>query len=277
MATAAAGRSTSTPGNNSQGKTHITLCGTCNKQVGDNAKALECEVCNVWFHAKCHNVSDKLYEALTEEDDNCAWYCNNSKQGAKKLRLQVIAVQKDHEAIKFALQNLTEQCATNANEVSKLNNNIRDTNQQVKDLQSSLEIRLGGIEAKLQNLPTQDGSYLATFRAELEQKIDAAQQKTTTAVQALEHRASSGTSTGRPGSGLTFGPDNTRVLRQGLTELDQIEKRKLNLIIANLPEQESPEEDMRAVTEMFKEEFKLVTKITRTSRQEDNWREKTGY
>ena len=246
------------------------VCGTCNKQVGENENALECDVCDVWFHVKCQKVSIKLYEALREDDDdNIAWYCNNCKYGAKKLRLQVIAIQKDHETIKTALDNLTAQSSTNSTEIIKLGNTVKDTNQQMRDLQSSLDTRLEGIEAELSNHSKQDRSYLEVLKTDLEQKINSVHSKTTTTMQALEHQVTKVASTApsnMPGSMPALGLDNTRALRQGLMELQQIEERKLNLIIINLPEQETPEEDIQAVTTMIKEEFKLNTKISKATR-----------
>ena len=57
-----------------------------------------------------------------------------------------------------------------------------------------------------------------------------------------------------PASGFS----DTRILRQRLTELEQIEQRKQNLIVANLAEQNTPAEDIQLDTTMIKEEFNLI-------------------
>lgn len=60
----------------------IILCPDCQKPCIDSDKAIECEFCERWFHAKCQKVSDSLYQAIV--DDSKAgtqmihWYCNSS-------------------------------------------------------------------------------------------------------------------------------------------------------------------------------------------------------
>ena len=101
-------------------------CGTCNKTVTNRNLALCCDVCELWFHIKWQNVSTKLYEALRDEEEDCPWYCKISKQGAKNLRLQVIAIRRENEAIKAALGNLTKQCSNNILELTRLSRNMED-------------------------------------------------------------------------------------------------------------------------------------------------------
>ena len=60
-------------------------------------------------------------------------------------------------------------------------------------------------------------------------------------------------------------PD-TRALRRGLTELEEIESRKRNLIVVNLPESSTEEEDAAAVRNMLREEFGLEHEIARAER-----------
>jgi hypothetical protein len=39
------------------GPTYIKyLCGICSKNVNWNAKALQCDGCDIWYHTKCSNV-----------------------------------------------------------------------------------------------------------------------------------------------------------------------------------------------------------------------------
>lgn len=43
-------------------------------------------------------------------------------------------------------------------------------------------------------------------------------------------------------------------------------RNKLNLIVINIPDQGTEEEDMQAILRMIREEFRLETKITNTPR-----------
>ena len=52
-------------------------CGICHKNVNKNQKAIQCNECNFWFHAKCEKISDLEYKILCDQPDNIPWFCVN--------------------------------------------------------------------------------------------------------------------------------------------------------------------------------------------------------
>ncbi len=50
-------------------------CGTCHKPVRKNQKGILCDLCNIWYHAKCINMPDREYFRLGNCDE--PWECNN--------------------------------------------------------------------------------------------------------------------------------------------------------------------------------------------------------
>lgn len=253
------------------------LCGVCKGEVVDSDRALCCDVCTIWFHIKCTKVTVQLYNAMVEaqkdDPDACPWYCPNCKQGAKSLRIQVIAIRRDQEEIKLELNKLSAQCTTNSAQISSINSNVNETNQKLANLQSSLDERLTRIEAGLSkpttDLQNHDKSYLEAFKSGIEQKLVSANEKHAATLRAIEEKFTSvalNRPTVEPGPTPTFELNDTRKLRQCLSELEKIDQKKLNLVVANLPEQQSEEEDTQAFTRMIKEEFKLVVKVSKTTR-----------
>ena len=59
-----------------------TNCGQCNNSVGKKAKALQCEICEKWFHTTCEGINDKTYELITEDSSSGTpklhWYCTKT-------------------------------------------------------------------------------------------------------------------------------------------------------------------------------------------------------
>lgn len=56
------------------GPTYIKYpCGICSKNVNWNAKALQCDGCDIWYHTKCSNVPPHIYKAL--QGNNLSWIC----------------------------------------------------------------------------------------------------------------------------------------------------------------------------------------------------------
>ena len=51
-------------------------CGVCSKGCRKNQKAIQCDDCNVWFHAKCTGVNKTEYANLSARP-NTNWTCMN--------------------------------------------------------------------------------------------------------------------------------------------------------------------------------------------------------
>ena len=50
-------------------------CVVCQKPCKSNQRAIACDDCDQWFHAKCMGISDKSYQQLGNKSSS--WYCTN--------------------------------------------------------------------------------------------------------------------------------------------------------------------------------------------------------
>ena len=50
-------------------------CGICKNEVKRHDKAVQCDLCNKWYHIGCVGTSSAYYEKL--ENDTKQWYCPN--------------------------------------------------------------------------------------------------------------------------------------------------------------------------------------------------------
>lgn len=68
-------------------KNNNNICLSCEEMVRNGSKALECEVCDSWFHIKCENIPEKFYEFLNDDDagQQFHWTCNSCKRGYGKI------------------------------------------------------------------------------------------------------------------------------------------------------------------------------------------------
>lgn len=48
-------------------------CGKCSLPVTDDHQGLQCDTCNIWFHAPCQRVGNMQYDYLSSS--NCSWHC----------------------------------------------------------------------------------------------------------------------------------------------------------------------------------------------------------
>jgi len=61
----------------------------CDVLVHDGDKALFCEICNLWYHIKCPNITAAIYGVL-QKSPGVHWYCEGCDKGVSKL-LQTLA------------------------------------------------------------------------------------------------------------------------------------------------------------------------------------------
>ena len=66
-------------------------CGSCQKKVTTNG--VLCEVCGFWFHCKCQQVSDQLYDTLSTYQKEVHWYCSSCREGVAKILTDVLKLQ----------------------------------------------------------------------------------------------------------------------------------------------------------------------------------------
>ena len=152
------------------------LCPDCQLVVDDQSKAIECEVCDRWYHTSCQNMSDALYEVLIcEETTNVSWFCKCCNQGAKSMMTKIYKLNERQERVENGLVMLTE-----------LHQNLND---RITSLGSSLEARMTTQEkvieerfltmetvftSRMQKLKTQSVDGAADITREMEDRHDRA-------------------------------------------------------------------------------------------------------
>ena len=60
-----------------QGPKH--QCGLCQKLVKRNDRAIQCDICDLWVHIRCENISKAQYNHLVNSENDSEWYCSKCK------------------------------------------------------------------------------------------------------------------------------------------------------------------------------------------------------
>jgi hypothetical protein len=65
-----------TAGEYLEGNSTIFPCGNCENPVTWNCKGVQCDMCEIWYHADCQNVGDSFYDRLGDSTAGIAvWKC----------------------------------------------------------------------------------------------------------------------------------------------------------------------------------------------------------
>lgn len=241
-----------TTSTNSSGKK--TNCGDCTKEVKTRDKAVECEICLVWFHTKCGNVSDTLYKVLQEEPDNCHWYCKNCSRGAKTIYLSMVSLRSTMEDIQSELLGIHSDLNTLKSDVNSIEEESRETKREARETRRAVERLQFNEEAKelcvsrlekrletLENRPSRDITRIESRLDVLENRPNIEITQESTLVDKVIEKTAD-------------------LVNKHMSEKEDQESRRMNLVIFNFPESGTKKQDIDKVSEMFKEEFNLVIK-----------------
>ena len=52
-----------------QSECNKNQCSICAKNVRNNSKAVQCDICDLWVHASCEQISNKRYNELSDPEN----------------------------------------------------------------------------------------------------------------------------------------------------------------------------------------------------------------
>lgn len=118
-------------------------CPDCDKTVLENQRAVECDICNTWFHCPCQKVSAAMYKLLnSDENENISWYCNGCKRGAKKLMSQIININERQNQVEIHMVEIEKRQDSTEQRVQEIENKVDvKIETKMKDNMSELEDR----------------------------------------------------------------------------------------------------------------------------------------
>ena len=61
----------------SQSEDTATPCASCKLAYSEGDQAINCEMCNKWFHRTCIDMSVADYKVLTKICDSVKWFCRD--------------------------------------------------------------------------------------------------------------------------------------------------------------------------------------------------------
>lgn len=267
----------------------VYLCGSCNLAVTDELCA-SCEICHGWFHYACVNIPTNQAEFVNSPQIH--WFCIQCNTSAQELIENLRDLTSKQEKLNNDLAKLVDTVKTEAKQqaqtvVSTLEVKIQNLTQKQEELEKNLsaaakdeaktyvDSRLNEeqletkiydrVIAKTDVLPNNDRSYAAAAAPTTEQ-LDMIKAELKTEFQAFTQQFP------------TSNEDHKRlisaVVREDHDERERIKQRAPNLIIHNLPESNSVNEDVQQVNTIIKDVLRYanfeIVKATRLGFPQDD-------
>ena len=91
-----------------------SLCGHCNKLVKNDSPAMECEICNLWYHIKCQAINKAEYEYIKGGSkkktlSKLHWYCLTCDRIAVNFMKTMANLHTKHQILEDKADNLKEK------------------------------------------------------------------------------------------------------------------------------------------------------------------------
>lgn len=212
-------------------------CGECKNVVGRNDKAIQCELCELWFHCRCENIAEDSYKLLSQ--DKIHFYCGRCDKAAGKILKTVFGIQ--------ARQTKME------GDLNKVKGEMEEISKRPYVVQEQLVEVVQRFENKMEDVRKE------FFKESQDVEKDKPE------VQNLQ------TEWAELKSGMTNQLNTTvKEMKVEVEESLEIERRKMNLIIHGLRDVDV-EADIEEVTKLFEDGLKMdfsrhVDKLMRIGR-----------
>jgi hypothetical protein len=94
-------------------------CGGCAKVVEGSQNAIQCEICDKWYHTKCQDISDEAYKGICEIE-TLHWYCKTCNASVEKSFAKIQArVDKIEAEFRAEIKKAKDKTAELAGELNK--------------------------------------------------------------------------------------------------------------------------------------------------------------
>lgn len=104
-------------------------CGKCSTNVG-NVKAVQCSICNRWYHYECANINEEMYKliaATVASNKNHCWCCDYCQGAISAINKRVIAME-----VRF--KEVEDKLSTNTDKIDNVDSRVTTLEDEVKDL-----------------------------------------------------------------------------------------------------------------------------------------------
>ena len=204
-------------------------CGLCNLNLGKKDKFLQCELCDLWFHTTCQDVSEAMYAVVLEARElkkpGIHWYCAPSCDRAAEKFLKGIRQLQDD------VQSLQNDMVSTNEKIDKISSG--DLPQGMVDAVSSISTKVGA------DMKQKVNSEIGNVKTELA-KIAAGEFPKAMAEAVAKLSSERGPASGDEQS-ANLDPNEVQSMidkktKEHLLELDDRNRRRTNLLVFKLRE-----------------------------------------
>lgn len=118
-------------------KEELEKCGECKSVVANTEKAVQCELCNLWFHCKCEEIHEDSYKLLKQ--DKVHFYCGRCDKAVGRILKTVLDLKKRQDKLHDDFETHKEEVEVTIKDfVSTFMEEAKTKNEKVESLDNSV-------------------------------------------------------------------------------------------------------------------------------------------
>lgn len=130
-------------------------CGTCTKEVKKTDAAVRCDICQLWHHTSCENVTEAMYsliqEMVKEDQTDCLhWYCGKCNRVAKNIMCNLTQLTERQEMLEQQIARLDQKVDHQVSQVHTslkgLSEKVEENTDKLKEFETSSKKHEGSVD-----------------------------------------------------------------------------------------------------------------------------------
>jgi hypothetical protein len=223
---------------------HKDKCLLCATAVKEEENGIQCELCEMWVHAKCEKINEEGFKVLSM--DNIHWYCLGCNKGVGRVLSTVMKMQRSHDKmdseIKEIQGNFKQHQEQVESELDGIKGGMEEIKNEMKVAKEAINELYAAIEQQREDqkkIETNEGLWSTIVGKHVEKQVDMKMDNMTGQLEEV-HKTLTETST------------------QAKEERDK-EERRNNIILYRVPEsnkatyEDRKKEDQEFVTALIQQ------------------------
>ena len=151
-------------------------CTECNQNVTNKDKAMLCDICEIWHHCKCANMTDLIYN-FYKNNEKMSWVCNTcikEKKETKKLEDLITGMVKRNEEEKITSKKERDEMMNEVKDLGKTMTKIQEEqNTKLRELSEQISKIEGKTDEKInERIKSSEKDILLKLNSEMDEKME---------------------------------------------------------------------------------------------------------
>jgi hypothetical protein len=146
-------------------KDELEKCGECKNVVANSEKAVQCELCNLWFHCRCEEIHEDSYKILKQ--DKVHFYCGRCDKSVGRILKTVLDLKKRQDklhddfethkeeveiTIKDFVSTFMEEAKTKTEKVDSLDKSIAEMKKEIVKIKQEQNSELQKLNEEVKDI-----------------------------------------------------------------------------------------------------------------------------